>query len=224
MDRIDELTSDCFNFLIQLRRLDPAAQPPPETLQQRFRTLIDTMQRRGNDLGFSREDVMEMTYAILSLADEVAIFLGGNLRTWWLGHQLQLTFFNEANAGENFYVRVNALRQDPRRIDAVRVYYLCLVLGFKGRYHVRGGETELQAITDTLAADLSRAGMFGSEKLSEHGDRPPGEKVASEGFSLPVVALAGVAVGLSVLFYVGLRVSLSSEVASVLARITQLVQ
>lgn len=223
MDRIDDLTADVFNFLIQLRRLDANAQPPPETVLQRLRTLIDTMGKRAADLGFSREDVLEITYAIVALADEAAIYAGGNLRQFWMQRPLQLQYFNENVAGENFFARVMALRQDPRRIDAVRVYYTCLVLGFQGKYRVRGGEAELAAIMDQLAGDLSRAGLLGPELLSVHGDRPAGEVRTRSRADLPVVGLAAAAVVISLVLYVGLRISLSGEVSTVLNRIAQFV-
>lgn len=223
MDRIDDLTADVFNFLIQLRRLDANAQPPPETVLQRLRTLIDTMGKRAGDLGLSREDVLEITYAIVALADEAAIFAGGNLRQYWMQRPLALQYFNEAVAGENFFNRVNALRQDPRRIDVVRVYYTCLVLGFQGKYRVRGGEAELAAVMDQLAGDLSRAGLLGPELLSVHGDRPAGEVRTRTRADLPVVGLAAAAVVISLVLYVGLRISLSGEVNTVLNRIAQFV-
>lgn len=224
MDKIDDLTSDVFNFLIQLRRLDPAQQPPPESIQQRLRTLIDTLGKRGAELGLPREDVLEITYAIVGLSDEIAIYAGGNLRQFWMSRPLQLQYFNTNQAGEDFFVRVNALRTDPRRIDVVRVYYMCLVLGFQGRYRVRGGEAELAAIMDTLAADLARAGYTGPDVLSVQGERPPGEKRAQSKVDLPVVALSFGALILAVVFYVGLRITLDGDVSRVLTRIGQMVQ
>ncbi len=224
MDRIDDLTADVFNYLIQLRRVDPNAQPPPESVQQRLRTLIDAMGRRAADLGVSREDVLEMTYAIVAHADEVAIQCGGALRQFWLARQLQLQYFSENIAGENFFVRLLALRQDPRRVDVVRVYYTCLVLGFQGRYRVRGGEAELAAIMDQVAGDLARAGLGGPEALSPKGERPANETRARAREDLPVVALSLGAVVIALVVYVGLRISLANEVSSVLARIAQLVR
>jgi len=224
MDKIDELTSDVFNFMIQLRRLDPAQQPPPESVQQRLRSLIDTMRQRGTQLGIAQEDVLEITYAVIALADEVAIYAGGNLRQFWMSRPLQLQYFNENQAGENFFVRVQALRTDPRRIDVVRVYYMCLVLGFQGRYRVRGGEAELAATLETLSADLAKAGYHGPEQLSVQGERPAGEKRAQGRADLPVVALSLGAVALALVLYVGLRMSLDNDVSSVLNRIGQMVQ
>lgn len=224
MDRIDELTADFFNFLIQLRRTDPGAQPPPETVQQRMRTLIENLQRRGLDLGLSREDILEMSYAMVALADEVATFSGSpNIRQYWLARPLGLALFGGNVAGEQFFVRLEALRQDPRRIDVVRVYYMCMVLGFQGKFRIQGGEAQLQAILERIASDLGRANLFGPEQLSQHGDRPPGEAVSSSSAALPVVGLAIGSVAIALVFYVALRISLGSEVTSVLNRIASLV-
>ena len=88
MDKIDELTSDVFNFLIQLRRLDAAQQPPPESVQQRLRSLIDTMRQRGTQLGVAQEDVLEIIYVIIVFADEVVTYVGGNLRQFWMSRPL----------------------------------------------------------------------------------------------------------------------------------------
>lgn len=224
MDRIDELTADIFNFLIQLRRLDPASQPAPESIQQRVRSLLDTMSRRAADMGMSREDILEMTYAIVALADEAAIFAGGNLRNYWQARPLQLQYFNSNTAGDDFFVRVNALRTDPRRIEVVRVYYMCLVLGFQGRYRVRGGEAELAAVMDALSADLARAGLFGPELLSTKAEPPAGEQRKVRSTPLPIIGLAVGAVVLSLMLYIGLRLSLASEVNDVVQRINRLVQ
>lgn len=224
MDRIDELTADCFNFLIQLRRTDPNAQPAPESVQQRMRSLIENMQRRGLDLNLSREDILEITYAIVALADQIGSYYGSqNLRQFWVSRPLELALFQSNQAGEVFFQRLEALRQDPRRVEVVRVYYLCLVLGFQGKYRVQGGEAPLQAIIEQLAGDLGKANLFGPEQLSQSGDRPPGEAVSGTQAALPIVGLAVGAVVIALVFYVALRVSLNNEVSSVLDRIAQLV-
>ncbi len=224
MDRIDDLTADCFNFIIQLRRLDPAAQPPPESVHQRLRTLFETLARRGGEMGMAREDIQEITYAIVALADEAAIYAGGNLRQYWVSRPLQLQYFNTNNAGEDLFLRLQALRQEGRRMEILRVYYLVLALGFQGQYRVRGGDAELAAITDALAGDLMRAGLLGPDFLSPHGDRPAGESRSRVRQELPVVGLSIIAIALALALYVGLRISLSGEVNEVLGRITHLVQ
>lgn len=223
MDRIDELTADCFNFLIQLRRLDPASQPPAETIHRQLRSLIDTMARRGQEMGISREDVQQISYAVVALADEVAIHAGGPLRQYWVTRPLQLHYFNENIAGERFFDYLEALRQDGQHLEALKVYYLCLALGFQGRYAVRGGEAELANIIDAVGQTLARAGMLTADTLSPHGDRPPERRGPAQS-NLPVVGLSIGAVVLALGLFVGLRWSLSGEVDAVLQRIAALMQ
>ncbi len=220
MDRIDDLTADVFNFLIQLRRLDANAQPPPETVLQRLRSLIDTMGKRAADLGFSREDVLEITYAIVALADEAAIYAGGNLRQYWMQRPLQLQYFNENVAGENFFARVMALRQDARRVDVVRVYYTCLVLGFQGKYRVRGGEVELASLVERVAASL-RADSASSQ-LSPSGARPRDGRSGVQR-ALPLIGASVAAVVLSLVLYSVLRFSVASSADEIATRIASII-
>jgi len=172
MDRLDEITKDCFNALIQIRQLDPASQPPPEVLHQRFRSFIDTMIQKGDEKGFSTDDMKDIAYAIVALTDEMAQSIPGAVRQFWSTRPLQLHYFQSNVAGDEFFVRLQRLRQDPRKIDVLRVYYLCLMFGFQGRYRVRGGEVELAGIIDAVQQDLGRAKLFGPDGLSPHGDRP----------------------------------------------------
>jgi type VI protein secretion system component VasF len=70
MDRIDELTKDCFNAVIALRRVsEGVSQETPERLRRQLTRQIDAMTHRASRLGVPHGDVMEATYAIVALAD-----------------------------------------------------------------------------------------------------------------------------------------------------------
>lgn len=218
MDRIDQVTKDCFNAIIQLKQLDPAAQPPPEALYQRLRSFVDAMAHRAQESGYNQEDVRDITYAVVALIDEVALASPGAVRNYWISRPLQLHYFNENVAGDNFFYRLEQLRQDPRKLDVLRVFFLCLALGFQGRYRIRGGEAELAAIFQALEQDLQRARLLGPDALSPHGDRPQ-EARARASSELPLVWLSLGAILLSTALYIGLRISLASETQSVVQRI-----
>lgn len=228
MDRIDELTADCFNFLIQFRRTDQNAQPAPDAVWQRVRALIESMQHNAINHRLSQEDIKEISFPIVALADEIAVFYGSpQLRQFWLGRPLQLTLFQTNNAGAEVFDRIEGIRsqilqQGQNRHHVLCVYYMCLVLGFQGKFRNQG-EAQLQAIIERLAADLGKANLFGPEQLSAHGERPPGEAVSGTRAALPIVGLAIGAVVIALVFYGALRVSLGSEVTEVLNRISQLV-
>jgi type VI secretion system protein ImpK len=218
MHPVDEITRDCFGAIFQVRRMDPATLPDPQLLHRRLCAFIDGMIAKARELGLSQEDVSDVAYAVVALADEVALALPGAVREFWMYNLLQLRYFNENVAGENFFRRVEVLRGDPRRSEVLKVYYLCLVLGFQGRYRVRGGEQELASLTETLKDDLARRRVITDEALSPEGGRP-----ASAGGrarrALPIVWLSAAAIATALIINVALHVSLASGVGEVVSRI-----
>jgi type VI secretion system protein ImpK len=222
MDRIDQMTKDCFNALIQIRTLDPGSQPSPETMHQRLRSFIDQMVTRGGELGFPREDVQDIAFAIVALTDEVVLNTAGPVRNFWMTRTLQLQYFQINTAGQDFFQRLQAVRADlPRRVEVLRVYYLCMMFGFYGQYRVRGGEVELGQIIEQVEQDLARHRQTGPENLSPHGERPA-EARARTRRDLPLVALSIGAVVLALGLWAGLRYSLGNDVDAVVQRVRTL--
>src|SRR5882724_4465066 len=126
MDRVNEVTNSCFNALFQVRQREESLLPPPQVLHQQLRRFIDTLFQRAGQLGFTRDDVTDIAYAIVALADEIVLSRSEGLRQYWLQNLLQLHYFHENVAGEAFFTRLEGVRRDPRRVDVLRVYYLAL--------------------------------------------------------------------------------------------------
>jgi|WetSurMetagenome_2_1015567.scaffolds.fasta_scaffold181512_2 type VI secretion system protein ImpK len=211
MDRIDEITRNCFNALAQLRQLEPNAPLDPMAVHGRLCSFVDAAIREAGDRGFRQEDAQEIAYPIVALADEIMSAKDESVRRVWVSRSLQLRYFNENIAGDNFFVRLDELKRDPHRVEILRVYYLCLLFGFQGKYQVRGGEVTLQNIVDELKQILLRARAMGSgEVLSPKGARPP--DIASRAQrSMPIVALSMIALLLALALNIGLRVYLGAQ-------------
>lgn len=218
MDRVNEVTKDCFNAVAQLRRLDDASLPPADALQRRLRGFVDALFQKGQQAGFSREDVNDMAYAVVALADEVALSRSEEMRQAWAGQELQMHYFKENVAGEAFFTRLETVRRDPRRAEVLRVFYLALLFGFQGRYRVRGGEIELMNLVEELDRDVARGRGRDVETLSPDGE-PPDRSRGGGGRGGPLLWIgAGAAVAL-VLLWIGLRVWVGGSAGSVVARI-----
>ncbi len=87
------------------------------------------------------EAVEEAKYALAAFIDETIINSPNNCRDDWVREPLQAQFFNDHSAGEHFFTRLEGLIGDLRRhFEAVEVFYMCLALGFQGRYRVEGQE------------------------------------------------------------------------------------
>jgi type VI secretion system protein ImpK len=221
MDIVDELTSECFNALNQLREYDGPIGSP-ELIHERVCGFVDAIRERAKEMQISDRDVQEMVYALVALADEIAMSKPEPLRGAWVSRPLQLQYFNENLAGENFFVRLEALRRDRRRIDVLRVYYLCLLFGFQGRYAIRGGELELMKIVEAVKADL-QAGMEFPEQLSPAGE-PPDEPLVQRGGRNPFLWLSLGIFAVAIALFVGLRLSLDSRANALYDRVEELIR
>jgi len=217
MERITEVTKDCFNAIAQLRRLEEAQLPPPEALHRQLRSFIDEMRKQGAQAGYSRDDVDDIAYAVVALADEVALSKGEAMRGFWIGQQLQLVYFQENVAGEGFFTRLEAARKDPRRAEVLQAYYLALLFGFQGRFRVRGGEMELLNIIADLQRQFSRRRKKDIETLSPSGERPDDSRAGASSGRLLAGIVAAVLVA-SLLTVVGLRLWVGSTASAVVER------
>jgi type VI secretion system protein ImpK len=215
MDRVNEATKDCFDTLIRLRQAESADVPPPEVLNHRLRGVIDEVLRRAAVLGFSHQDAQDMAYALVALLDELVLNKPEQYRQFWMSNLLQLHYFNETVAGDSFFNRVNAIRKDPHRSEVLRVYYLCLLFGFQGRYRIRGGELELLSLIDAVQKDLERAQPFDFDVLAPHGERPT-ESLAKAKRRLSLMSATVAAMVMALLFYAGLYLALDRTTSSML--------
>jgi type VI secretion system protein ImpK len=214
MQRVTEVTKDCFNAIAQLRQLDDASLPQPEAVHRRLRSFVDALMQRGAQAGFGRDDVNDIAYAVVALADEVAMSKTEDLRAFWGSRQLQLQYFQENVAGEGFFTRLEGVRRDPRRAEVLQVYYVALLVGFQGRYRVRGGELELMNLVQELQRDLARGRKTDVETLSPRGERL-GERVARVG-QVHWLLWAGLGAGcLALLLFVVLRIWVGSSASGV---------
>src|SRR5712692_9708643 len=136
MDAVHEATEYCLGAITQIRRLDPSSLPQPEVLQQRLFLFIEKMQSDLKKAGFDNQDVTDITYAIVALVDEAALNDGEPLSSFWMGNVLQFKYFQENTAGHGFFTRLESIRRDPNRREALKVYALCLLFGFQGKYRV----------------------------------------------------------------------------------------
>ena len=206
MDRLNWVTKDCFNCIAQLSRVGPHESIQPELIHARMCTYVDALLRRAREAGYPEQDGRLMAYAVVALCDEVVMSGEGPLRDLWAAQPLQLLYFNENTAGENFFVRLEEVRGNSQQVDTMRAFYLALMFGFRGRYGARGGELPLSDLTDSVRAQLLRT-LAVPEVLAPSGLRPE-EGLLDVGRKLPVVWMALGVLALTTVLYLGLAVSL----------------
>jgi type VI secretion system protein ImpK len=216
---IQELTGECFGAIARLREMDGPA-PSPETVHARMRGFIEALKNRARTHGVPDRDTQDIIYAIVALCDEVAINTPEPLRSYWMNQPLQLHYFGENIAGEGFFSRLQALLSDGRRIEVLRVYHLCLLFGFQGKYGFPGGDVELMRIADGVRNVLER-NLEIPEEMAPAGQPPDEPMIRRAGSNLMLWVSLGI-FALALAVFVGLRVSFDQQVADVTARVDKL--
>ncbi len=199
----------CSDALTLAAQLGQAQElPTPDILRQRINALFSGMAQRGRQVNLSDEDLRDATYAIAALMDEQILRSSWSGRTAWMSQPLQLIYFNENTAGEGFFQRLSALQQMPGKEHLVQVYYLCLALGFQGRYAVPGAG-DAAAICDHARNVVARR-LPASETISPAG-YPRGAAVTGQRRVPPLVGIGIGVCALCILVFVTLWVLNSSN-------------
>ena len=134
-------------------------------LREQCESQIQKFEARAREARCSPEAVLTARYALCAVLDEAVLNAPWGERSGWAQRTLLVTFHGESYGGAKFFVILERLREDVRRhIDLLELFYLCLSMGFNGRYQIEAdGQMRLSAIQD----DLYRL------VRSERGSPPP---------------------------------------------------
>ncbi len=134
----------------------PDKAPPFADLQAHYHELITAFATAAGAAGIPHDDLTHARYALTALVDETVMLSELAARDEWLSSPLQLRYFDEVTAGEEFYNRIDQLRL-ARKHALLEVYWLCLAFGFKGKYGDKKGAERRRLLQETLAGEISQA-------------------------------------------------------------------
>lgn len=157
--------------------------------------LIGKSQDNFRQSSLPPEDFDLARFAVFAWIDEALLNSGWQGKGRWQSEQLQRTYYQTTDAGELFFDRLNQL--GPQQNQVREVFYLCLALGFTGRYCNPGDEILLDQLRDSNLKLLGgSAGMsqLENERLFPGAYLAEGEKPVSSGntgrFSPGLIAAA----------------------------------
>ncbi|MGI9036771.1 MAG: type IVB secretion system protein IcmH/DotU [Pyrinomonadaceae bacterium] len=186
-------------------RLKAGIVQPSNNLRPNIAALLQEFEERAHRYRFSEKIVQVAKFALASFVDETVLTNNFPLKEEWEKYPLQLEYFGEQLAGNKFYDKLESmLRQIDVTADAVEVYYVCMLLGFKGRYAVYEHDKLLNTMQRTADA-LVKAGRIKHIELSPHwlaDDQPvPPEKKGMPAWA-KVAAFGGL--GFAVIIYLAM--------------------
>ncbi|MDX1654841.1 MAG: type IVB secretion system protein IcmH/DotU [Candidatus Competibacteraceae bacterium] len=169
---LNALVGAAAHLLALLTRLkNTAAHPDPGGLRQQLIQEIRAFEERCRTLGVDSNTTNAARYVLCTVLDEmVRNTPWGSQDPGWNRQSLLITFHNEGSGGERFFVLLERLLREPQRhLDLLELMYLCLALGFEGRYNVLpGGRDQVASIRERLYHTLrNQRGEF-ERDLSPH--------------------------------------------------------
>jgi type VI secretion system protein ImpK len=182
-------------------RLKSGIVAPSNELRPKIASLLTDFENRAERYRFSSKVTQVAKFALAAFVDETVLSSNFNLKNEWEKNPLQLEYFGEQLAGNKFFEKLAAmLKQIDVTADAVEIYYVCMLLGFKGRYAVYEKDKLLQIMQETANA-LVKAGKIRPVELSPHwlaNDQPEPPKPRK----MPTWAKIGALGGLGFAFIV----------------------
>jgi type VI secretion system protein ImpK len=133
-----------------------ASHPDPNGLRTRTLEAVRRFEADARAQGLAGEVVLTARYLLCTLLDEAVLATPWGAASVWSGQGMLVSFHKEAWGGEKFFLVLEHLLQTPAaNLQLLELMYLCLSLGFRGRYQAqeRGGEA-VEALREQLYRTL----------------------------------------------------------------------
>ena len=128
--------TDCFMelmaYVTYFAKTVAVKQPAYEQVKADVLRLLTKSEECVNRGWFPQEEYDQARFMICAWVDESILASSWQHRGHWQREQLQRLYYNTTEAGEEVFERLNAIAFQQR--DVRELYYLCLSLGFKGRF------------------------------------------------------------------------------------------
>lgn len=217
--RLAELFAPCFTLILKLRASNQFGDP--EVLRHRIVDLLDRTEREALSAGGAPETIQKAKFAIVAFLDETILSSDWPQKEEWINTPLQLELYDQYDAGEVFFDHLHSFLDSPNaHAEELEVYYLCMALGFKGKYRLHEQE-KLRELIERTSQTLSDLRDGTVEELAPHGT--PRDQVATEVKSkVPTWVIGAAAVLVGVLLYAGMYLYVSASAREVAGTIQQM--
>ena len=157
-------------LLLAAQLRNTASQPDVPHLHQQVVQQVRQFESRAQVAGLAPQTVSAARYALCAMLDESVLNTPWGEHGGWAAKTLLTTFHGETYGGEKFFLILDRLGQDfAKHLDLIELMYLCLALGFGGRYAIEpGGRARLADIQEDLYRRIKPIRGPGADELAPH--------------------------------------------------------
>jgi type VI secretion system protein ImpK len=136
-----------------------------EVFRNQILGALKTVDQQAKAAAYVDEDIRLATYAMVAFLDESILNQRKPIFADWVRRPLQEEMFGKHVAGEQFFQNLTEVlgrRETPQTADVLEVYYLCLLLGYLGRYSI-SSKAELRSTMVQLEDKIRRIRRMGAD-------------------------------------------------------------
>jgi len=210
LNPLENASGPMLALLTRLR--NTIAHPMPASLRAQLLGYLRQFEEKARAAGVPQDEVMLSRYVLCTALDEAVMSTPWGSASEWGKQSLLITLHNEAWGGEKVFQLLDHCLQNPRqRLHILELLYLCISLGFEGRYRVMNdGRSQLDALRERVAATIRATHGEIERELSPHWRGLVVARDRLRQFLPPWVVIAiGAALLLALLF--GMRLKLAAE-------------
>jgi len=192
-------------------------------LRQKVAGELRTFEQGALSRGVPRDTVFTARYALCAAVDEAVLTTPWGAEGGWSAESLLITFHKETAGGAKFFAILDRVSQDPAaNLDLLELMYLCLRLGFKGKYMVMpDGDRKLDELQERLVERIRRYRGTPESELSPQW--APARVSSPEAWkAFPLWAVAAIGGALLVVIYAGFSAILGDSTDPALQRLDKI--
>ncbi len=183
-----------------------------EGLRRQAMEEIKNFEGKARSLGLANDVTYTGRYVLCAFIDEAVLNTIWGSSSAWAQQGLLSSLHNETSGGETFFVILDRLLKDPNAsLELLELMFVCISLGFKGRYAVvdRGQEKREELRNVVFEHIRRRRGEFPRE-LSPHWQSQSGQKRGLRQF-IPLWVVVAVASAILLAIFIGFTVVLEER-------------
>lgn len=157
--------SPLLQLLISIRAA--GRSPDPQALRERVFKDLRAFESEGREAGIAMELLRPAHYALCASIDDVVLNTPWGAAGSWVRQTLVAAFHPGAQGTDQFFEQLRRMQRVPDKfLPVIEIMFLCLSLGFMGRYRQARGEGELDQIRAEAHAVISAQHQAPDPELS----------------------------------------------------------
>jgi type VI secretion system protein ImpK len=210
------ILQEALTAIVRLRS-NRQAVSDANSFRTHMKEALKTADQEGRKRGYNADTIKLAVFAVVAFLDESILNSRNPLFADWPRKPLQEELFGTHMAGEVYFQNLQKLlgqTDSPELADLLEVYYLCILLGFAGRYSV-GNKGDLRGILDATGEKIWRVrgrlpDLSPSWRLPQEAARKVGGDPWSRNLGIAAIACFVLVVVLFLIFNTSLGSGISA--------------